>query len=340
MAATLRSSLKRWREHYVPSLLLSGIAKPLWLVCHHTANLLQTKVAKNGVTFELPNGKKMTIGRDAGIALASLLFWHGLNGYEPSTSRALRFFFERSSTFIDVGANCGLYSILAGLWNPDIKVTSFEPFRPIFERLKKNVSLNRLDGRIVCENIALSSRSGNANLYVPSSEGADFETTGTLATNSWQVRKGSAAVQVDAMRFDDYECVHPMKIDLIKIDVEDFEADVLEGMSATVRRDRPFIICEILERNREHRNERTRRLIENWNYTPYWIAPSGYIRVSRFDFPRKDSQDFILSPVSSRDEIIDNPSVLFEARSSLGKHDLPGIGELETRTNGTTVACE
>ena len=62
----------------------------------------------------------MVIGRDAGVALASLLFWKGLDGYEPETSRALRFFFVYSSCFIDVGANCGLYSIIAALWNGSV----------------------------------------------------------------------------------------------------------------------------------------------------------------------------------------------------------------------------
>ncbi len=55
----------------------------------------------------------MTIGRDAGVGLASLLFWHGVDGYKRETSETLRFFFSRSATFVDVGANCGIYSLLA-----------------------------------------------------------------------------------------------------------------------------------------------------------------------------------------------------------------------------------
>ncbi len=338
MTETLKSALKRWRENYVPSLLLSALAKPLWFACHQLGNQLQTKVVRNGVTIQLPNGKKMTIGRDAGIGLASLLFWRGLDGYEPETSAALRYFFARSSTFLDVGANCGFYSILAALWNPAIKVIAFEPFQPIYERLSKNVDLNHLDTRILCENIALSSRSGSASFNIPPAEGTDFATTGTLATNSWQVRKSSPTVQVETIRFDEYEQRHPMHVDLIKIDVEDFEADVLEGMSATIQRDRPFIICEILERSGEHSNERTRAIIRELNYTPYWITRSGYVRVSRFDFRRKDSQDFILSPVSTNHEIIDDLSLLFDARSENRKNNLYAIDAEEKRLRGPAVA--
>jgi hypothetical protein len=40
-----------------------------------------------------------------------------------------------------------------------------------------------------------------------------------------------------------------MKVDLVKIDVEDFEAGLLAGMERTIRRDRPFIVCEIYRAN-------------------------------------------------------------------------------------------
>ncbi len=190
----------------------------------------------------------------------------------------------------------------------------FEALQQIYESLKKNVALNGLEGQVVCENVALSSTSGVSIFHLPQSEGRDFETTGTLAEDSWQVRQGAAEVQVKTVRFDEYERAHPMHVDLVKIDVEDFEADVLEGMSDTIRRDRPFIVCEILPRNREHRNEPTRRIIKALNYTTYWITAAGYVRVSRFDFERTEFKDFLLSPVSTDDEIVTDLNVLFEAR--------------------------
>jgi hypothetical protein len=104
-----------------------------------------------------------------------------------------------------------------------------------------------------------------------------------------------------------------MKIDLMKIDVEDFEADVLIGMQETIRRDHPFIVCEILPRNREHKNERTREVIQSLGYTAYWITPAGLIRVSRFDFEREFT-NFLLSPVSLPGEVVDDPRHLWELR--------------------------
>jgi len=89
-------------------------------------------------------------------------------------------------------------------------------------------------------------------------------------------------------------------------------------MSQTIKRDRPFIVCEILPR--EHKNERTRLFIETVGYTPYWITASGYVRVSRFDFHRPDSQDFILSPVSTQAEIVSDLRELYELSRQADKN--------------------
>ena len=316
MSNGLTGFLRRWRDNYYLSTLLSHAARPLRSASRRVGRRIERSVRKNGVTIQLPNGRDLTIGRDSGIGIASLLFWHGIDGYEPETSRTLRFLFERSATFIDVGANCGLYSVLGPLWNPNLQVIAFEPVPGIFEKLKRNVRLNQLESRVHCENIALSKQSGRAPLFLPNHGEVDLEATGTLASESWQARKGSARVEVETVRFDEYEARHPTLVDLVKIDVEDFEADVLEGMQATIMRDRPFIVCEVLPR--PHRNQRTRKIVEALNYHPYWITPAAYIRVPHFDFDRGDFPDFLLSPVSTPDTVI---------------HDLGGLWELKQKTS-------
>jgi FkbM family methyltransferase len=276
------------------------------------ASQLQRKVRKNGVTIRLPNGKDLRFAKDAGIGLASLLYWSGIDGFEPETSKALRALFERAGTFVDVGANYGIYSLLAALWNPDLRVIAFEPLTPIYEGLKKNVRCNRLEERILCENLALASEGGKATFFIPNAEDKDLESTGTLATDSWQARKGSPQVQVDAVRFDDYESQNHIRVDLVKIDVEDFEAAVLTGMQGVIRRDLPFIVCEVLPR--KHHNQATHDIVKVLNYQAYWITPLGYIRVFHFDFERKDCNNFLLSPVSTPDVVVSDLGVLWNLR--------------------------
>ena len=50
--------------------------------------------------------------------------------------------------FLDVGANNGLYSVLAGISRPDVKIIAFEPYPPALEVLKRNVSANGLLDRV------------------------------------------------------------------------------------------------------------------------------------------------------------------------------------------------
>ncbi len=316
MAGSLTRILKRWRDNYYVSALLAHSAKPIHGVSQHIARQIEKRIRKNGATIPLPNGGCMTIARDSGVGFASLLYWHGLEGYEPETSRCLRALFARAATFIDVGANCGFYSVLGALINPGLRVIAFEPVPEIFAGLKRNVRRNAVENRVLCENVALSSQSGRATLYLPAHEGLDPESTGTLAAESWQSRKGAARVEVNAIRFDEYEARHPMRVDLIKIDVEDFEADVLEGMRSVILRDRPFIVCEVLPRN--HGNQRTRAIVESLQYQPYWITPAGYIRVPRFDFNRGNWTDFLLSPVSTPDAVLDDLGALVELKGSKG----------------------
>lgn len=305
-----KALLKRWRDNYYVSQLLAYSTWPLHFVSSQVARQIERKVHKNTLTIGLPNGKYMSIGRNSGIGIASRLFWHGLEGFEPETSRTLRFFFERASTFIDVGANCGFYSVLGALWNPALSITAFEPVPSIFDSLKNNVRLNQLEVRICCENIALSRETGRATLFLPEAEGGETETTGTLAADSWQARKGATRIEVETVRFDDYEIHHPMRVDLVKIDVEDFEADVLEGMRGVIARDRPFIVCEVLPR--AHGNKRTLDIVESFNYQPYWITSAGYIKVPKFDFARRAHTDFLLSPVSTHDIVLELPTVLWD----------------------------
>ena len=112
------------------------------------------------------------------------------------------------------------------------------------------------------------------------------------------------------VRFDEYEARHPTQVDLIKIDVEDFEADVLAGMQRVIERDWPFIVCEILPRL--HGNQRTREIVEILGYHAYWITPAGYVKVPRFDFDRGNYTDFLLSPVSTSDTVLGGLNVLVD----------------------------
>ena len=242
--------------------------------------------------------------------MASALFWNGFDGFERETYATLRFFFERCSTFLDVGANYGFYSLIGALLNRSLLVTSFEPVPQIFQRLTTNIALNGLEARVFPHQLALSDRTGHGIFHLPRSASLDYESTGTLAQESWQQRKHSPSFEVETVRFDDFESKNPTKIDLVKIDVEDFEAAVLSGMQRVILRDRPFIVCEVLPR--QHKNKRTHDIIRSLGYLAYWITPFGHIKITDFDFERQVT-NFLLSPVSVEKEVVTDLNLFWSA---------------------------
>ena len=308
------NSLRKFRESYIASTVLVWLATPIEQVCGFAVRQIHRKIKKNGVPIVLPNGRQFVMARDAGISMATALFWHGIEGFEPQTCRTLRFFFAHAKSFIDAGANVGYYSILGALLNPEMTVVAFEPAPDIAEKLKRNVRVNGLDGRVMIEQLALSNTTGVAVIYLPEdSTTVDVATTGTLAQDSWQQNKGAREIRVATARFDDLARERSLCPDLIKIDVEDFEADVISGMRDTLRILRSLIVCEILMR--KHRNERTRAVLQELGYTAYWITPAAYVRVSSFDFDRGPLQDFVLSPVDCG-ELVTDAAVFLNNRTT------------------------
>lgn len=203
MNSRVTGFLKRCRDNHHVGSFLATIARPLHSACLGLATQIRRTVHKDSAAIRLPNGKIIRIARDSGVWIATALFWHGLDGHEPETSRTLRFLFERSATFIDVGANYGFYSLLGALWNPNLRVVAFEPVSQIHEGLRQNVALNRLEDRIVCENLVLADRSGKATFFLPGgegkrSEGKDLDSSGTLVADGWQARRNSPRIEVDS----------------------------------------------------------------------------------------------------------------------------------------------
>src|SRR3954464_3973004 len=68
-----------------------------------------------------------------------------------------------ANTILDVGANAGIYSLVAKAVHPDARVYAFEPVERIFSHLKDNCALNGFD--VVCEPFALSDHDGEAVIY-------------------------------------------------------------------------------------------------------------------------------------------------------------------------------
>lgn len=137
--------------------------------------------------------------------------------------------------FVDIGANIGSYTILAG-GAAGASVSSIEPIPLTFRHLAANVALNRLNDRVLCHSIGLSSANGVLRFTT------NLDTVNHVFTDT----EAGPALDVPVMRLDDLlaDSVQPI---LIKLDVEGHELAVLQGAERVLADTR--LLAVIMETN-------------------------------------------------------------------------------------------
>ncbi|MEV0231185.1 FkbM family methyltransferase [Nonomuraea sp. NPDC050786] len=167
--------------------------------------------------------------------LARSIVWTDMRDWERSTQRLLFDLARGVDVFVDVGAYSGIYSILACIANPRLKVVAFEPNPEMLPSLMANIAANGLGDRVTVVNKALSSSCGHAELSVPSDNSA---------ASLLPVAAGQAVVRIEMTTGD--QALEGLPVGLVKMDVEGLETRVLEGMSNVIELHQPHIIAECL----------------------------------------------------------------------------------------------
>jgi FkbM family methyltransferase len=166
------------------------------------------------------------------------IFWTGFKGWEKSTVPVVLEHVRHSRCFLDVGANCGLYTTMACMANPDIHAVAFEPVPRVNAALSNNVRENNLESRVILLNVAL----GDSNGTVAFHEAYDT-TMGSLATEGYRGQTGKL-IEVQCRTLDSIVDELQIEPDFMKIDVEGFEHAVLAGARRTLRAFRPRMVLE------------------------------------------------------------------------------------------------
>jgi FkbM family methyltransferase len=145
------------------------------------------------------------------------------NAYEHKFRQALLAAIRPGDNVWDVGANVGLYAeLFANVVGPDGKVVAFEPSPKAFASLR---TLAAKKPNIFLQNVALSDTEGVFDFFV-NEQG--LSTTDALLPASDR----SEAIKVAVKRGDTFISLASPSI--IKIDVEGFELEVLNGMQQTL----------------------------------------------------------------------------------------------------------
>jgi FkbM family methyltransferase len=168
----------------------------------------------------------------------------------------------RGGIAIDVGANLGVYAYaLAEIAD---RVLAFEP-NPDYAFFARHM----LRGRVEVHQIALSDESGPGILYVPLSDrGTVLHLAGSLKPKTHAQFHRIKTYEVEVRTLDDFGL---MDVRFIKADVEGSEREVLDGARATIVRDRPIILLELLSGTHEDPGSCTAAICESFGYDAFIV---------------------------------------------------------------------
>lgn len=236
---------------------------------------------KDVFTVNIGSTKKFKI-KHYGFQLENAIFWSGLTeGWEKESIKLWIKLCETSDVIVDIGANTGVYSLVAKTVNPASSVYAFEPVTRVYKKLLENIELNKFD--IHAYEQAASNSNGTAIIY-----DTDSEHTYSVTVNKNMFSSGTRVIEssIETITLDSFIKQNKLsKIDLIKIDVETHEAEVLEGFSEFLSVHKPSMLIEILT---DEVGEKVEALVKDLNYLYFNIDELGSIRqvtsLSKSDF--------------------------------------------------------
>lgn len=191
---------------------------------------------------------------------------------EPVQPYILREFVRsiRPTSFIDIGANIGYYSLLIAEEETVKNVFAYEPMPSTYNELRKNVKKNNLDDVINCSTLALSDEEGTSNMDVISELSGRNSLSSTAIHRTATVKRN---VHVKTSTVDNLFDISANRIAL-KIDVEGHELQVLHGAINLLKNNTTIIQIEILD---AHNDREATQLLDTLGYRKLFTAgPDHY----------------------------------------------------------------
>ena len=170
---------------------------------------------------------------------SQLLVYPGMTGATGNIYAGLHEFYDMGfvlhalkgeDLFVDIGANIGSYTVLAGSAIGS-NCVSIEPVPSTFSHLLENVSLNNIKSKVECLNIGLGKDSGTLRFS------ADEDTKNHVVADSESCEN---YIEIEVKRLDDV--MGDRTPTVIKIDVEGWEAHVIAGAKSILSKENPLAI--------------------------------------------------------------------------------------------------
>jgi FkbM family methyltransferase len=200
------------------------------------------------IKIKLSDGDTIKIKTNQTDFVAFWIYWKGLYTYEYT------YIFEKIARnirgFVDIGANGGLYSLIASKKADNIKILAFDPSTAANYFVNENIRLNNFSKKIKFFNYAMSDKTETLDFFEVKNRKypwLKYNLGGSSSLINQPLLYKTVSVQ--AYSFDNFLAENPkynFEIDFIKIDAEGAEPAIIRGMKQTIEKYKPIIVCEIL----------------------------------------------------------------------------------------------
>lgn len=215
-----------------------------------------------------------------------------LGALEPTERDYVRQQLQPGDTFVDIGANRGLFTVVgARRVGPQGHVYAFEPSAREANYLRRNLSLNQL-GNVTVVPAAVGARAGRADLIVAADGGLN-----SLARNQHPDQVAESVQPVEVTTLDEFVAAQGIdRIHLMKIDVEGGEAEVLRGAAGVLTGAHPpVILCEFCDLTAAGFHSSGRELyavFQSYGYQLFALRPTRNGPVTLVPAPLQPHYDF------------------------------------------------
>jgi len=145
---------------------------------------------------------------------------------------------DKSTFIFDCGSNFGFYSLYLASLNKNNQAIAFEASPKTYQELKKNIEENEFKN-IQCHNLALSNNENQTLTFFESSN--DWESSLIESNFNDKTKTNISSAKLDS--FEDRIEKKNQHI-VIKLDVEGYEMQVLDGAKKIIEKHSPIIILE------------------------------------------------------------------------------------------------
>ncbi|NJO59338.1 MAG: FkbM family methyltransferase [Richelia sp. RM2_1_2] len=205
---------------------------------------------------------------------ASAALYCGLYDYDEMNF--LLRYLRDSDSFLDIGANVEIYTLLAASKIKSGLIYSFEALPKNVVRLRENLELNRLQ-QVTPLSLAISDSTGSITLNLAEGDSMPFitpeATTTNLAQNSVSATRSPTAIQVPTDTLDNiFKDNSIANLTLAKMDIEGAEILAFKGATSLLEQKRPHVwILEILDSVNHfgYQKHDILNLLQNYGYSLY-----------------------------------------------------------------------